>query len=194
MKSLVIFGLILCLSSQAADAIRWSKGSVVEKDGQVKIGDISFQSIDLILFKADNQIMVYTPYHIKAFFYYDESINVNRKFNSLKLEGNQSPLFYEYVVWGKAQMMRLVKNRNLIKGKLRDTYDYEYLISWNNGYTRLKDFRHEVYPALLAESPVLEELVHDQKLNPSSIVDVVNILKLYNRVINLPEDIIARKH
>jgi hypothetical protein len=180
------------VTAQAGDPIKWSKGTVVEKDGQVRIGEISFQSVDLILFKADDKVMVYTPYHVKAFFYYDAEENVNRKFNSLKVEKNHSHLFYEYVVWGKVQMVRSVKNKNLINGKLRDAFDYNYLVSWNDRYSRIKDFKRNILPSLVEQSPILEQLVHDQRLNPSSIGDVVSILKLYNKVIINPNDIIAR--
>ena len=186
---ILILGLF---TAQAGDPIKWSKGTVVEKDGQVRIGEISFQSVDLILFKADDKVMVYTPYHVKAFFYYDAEENVNRKFNSLKVDKNHSPLFYEYVVWGKVQMVRSVKNKNLINGKLRDAFDYNYLVSWNHRYSRIKDFKRNILPSLVEQSPILEQLVHDQRLNPSSIVDVVSILKLYNKVIIYPNDIIAR--
>jgi hypothetical protein len=184
--------MLSLFSAQAGDPIKWSKGSVVEKDGQVRIGEISFQTIDLILFRADDKVMVYTPHHVKAFFYYDEDENVNRKFNSLKVDENQLPLFYEYVVWGKVQMVRLVKNKNLIKGKLRDTFDYNYLVSWNDSYSRIRDFKHSVLPSLVEESAIFEQLIHEQKLNPSSIIDVVSILKLYNKVINSSEEIVAR--
>jgi hypothetical protein len=96
------------------------------------------------------------------------------------------------VVWGKVQMVRLVKNKNLIKGKLRDTFDYNYLVSWNDSYSRIRDFKHSVLPSLVEESAIFEQLIHEQKLNPSSIIDVVSILKLYNKVINSSEEIVAR--
>ena len=193
MKRLVLVVLLFgLLTAQATDLIKWGRGSVVEKDGQVRIGEISFQSVDLILFRADNKVMVYTPYQVKAFFFFDQEENINRKFNSLKVNSNQVPMFYEYVVWGKVQMVRLVKNKNLIRGKLRDAFDYTYWVGWNDSYSRLKDFKRQVLPSLVEESPMLEQLVNAEKLNPSSVVDIVNILKLYNRVINRPQEVIAR--
>ena len=69
MRGLIILVFVMGLFTvQASDLIVWSKGSVVEKGGQVRVGELSFQSVDLILFKTEGKMMVYTPYHVKAFF------------------------------------------------------------------------------------------------------------------------------
>ena len=194
MKSLVLVGLLVSIAALGGNHVDWSRGSVVDKDGQVRVGEISLQSIDLILFKADDQVTVYVPHQLRSFYFFDNSIKVNRKFASLKVGSRRTPLFYEVVVWGDVQVVRLAKNRNLLKHKLGGGSDYNYLIRRNHTYTKLDNFKRDVYGSMMEESPRLHDMVRKQQLSPFYVADIIEIVRLYNWLGRLPDEVTARSN
>ena len=194
MRFLLLFGLLsIPLVGWSNNLINWNKGSVVDSHGKVLVGEVALQSIDLILFREDNQVSVFTPFQVKSFYYYDEGEHINRKFTALKLANHKTPLFYELVVWGEVQVVRLAKNRNLLKHKLGNAKDYNYLVRYNDSYTKLDNFKRDVYNELIEKSPRLHQIIHKQKLSPFYEPDIIEIVKLYNWLGNLPDDVTAMR-
>jgi len=174
----------------AGHKVEWNDGVVVDNNGKVLSGEISFQTVDLILFRSQGQVSVFTPYQIKSFSYYDNVANVNRKFSSYQQGTARQNLFFELVVWGDIQVVRLPKGKSSSK-RIRKPGGYNYLVGREDQFTKFDEFNRQIYPLLVAQSPTLHEAVQELQLSPYYTFDIIEIVRLYNRL-GRPTGTIAR--
>lgn len=189
MKRLILLALVFWLMpADAKEEIKWSKGCIVDTRGRVIGGEVSHQSVELVLFRSHNKVMVYNPYHVKSFSYYDEELKISRKFNAGKVESSRVPLFYEVVVRGEVQVLKVVASRGLLTGRAASN-SVEYKIRWNNKFVSLSDFKDDVYPELIRKCPLLSHFADEQQLSPSNLKGILSIAYMYNKLTTSPTDL-----
>jgi hypothetical protein len=181
-----IFLFLFTFSVQASfsESPVWYEGSLVLKTNQVLKGQLSVQSThDLILFKSDNKLMVYTADKINSFFFYDGASNINRKYISLeeKINAFTSNHLYEIVLNGEVKVVR--KLIFPFSDPSDDGNSYNYFVLSDNELMTLNKFRTKVYPALLTRSETLSRFMEDNKLNPNHRADIIKIVDYYNKTI-----------
>jgi hypothetical protein len=189
MKRLILLALVFwMMPADAKEEIKWSKGCIVDTKGRVIGGEVSHQSIDLVLFRSNDKVMVYNPYHVKSFSYYDEELKISRKFSSAKIESSRVPLFYEVVVRGDVQVIKVVTSRVLLTGLVEPNH-VEYKIRWNTKLVSLNDFKTDVYPDLIKACPLLKQFANEQRLSPSNLKGILSIAYMYNKLTANPTDL-----
>lgn len=174
--------LIFCFQRSLAETPSWYEGSLVLKTNQVLKGQIAVETAyDMILFKTDDQLLVYTADKIQSFYFYDGVHNINRKFVSLqkKIDAFTTNYLYEVVVYGEIKILR----RLMFPFADADDHKngYRYFIHANNELTELNKFSHKVFPVLLGHSDTLYKFVEEKRLNPHRRADIIRIVEYYNR-------------
>ena len=189
MKRLIILALVFWIIPVGAkEEIKWKKGCIVDTQGHVIGGEVSHQSVDLVLFRSHDKVMVYNPYHVKSFSYYDEELKITRKFSSAKIVSSRAPLFFEVLVRGDIQVIKVMKSRGVLTGR-PETLSAEFLISWKNELVPVADFKKVMYPDLVKRCPLLKQFVDEQKLNPSHLTGIISIVYMYNKLSANPSDL-----
>lgn len=183
--------LVLIISKAMIAQPTWSSGSVVLKDRQVLTGEIQFHS-DVLLMKAEDQVIVYPAHRVSSFRFYDAMANINRYYLSLRHPGFAFPVlhFYEVVTWGAVCVVRR-SNYPLLNNN-GDEKEYTYFSWQENEMTSLRKFRSDIYPTLLQQYPLLlKEFVATQNLNPNRMGDAIRIIKYYNQQFHARISIVA---
>jgi hypothetical protein len=182
MKRLVLLAVVFCMvPAHAKEEIKWSKGCIVDTQGRVIGGEVSHQSVDLLLFRSNDKVMVYNPYHVKSFSYFDEELKISRKFSSAKIESSRTPLFYEVLVRGDVQIIKVQKGRGQLSGRL-EGFSADYMVKWQNDLVPLLDFKRSVYPELIKQCPLLKQFSEEQRLSQSHLEGIINIVYMYNKL------------
>lgn len=189
MKRLILLAVVFwMMPADAKEEIKWNKGCIVDTKGRVIGGEVSHQSVDLVLFRSNNKVMVYNPYHVKSFSYFDEELKISRKFSSAKIESNRTSQFYEVVVRGDVQVIKVMKSRGLLTGR-PEGFSVEYMIKWQNNLVPLIDFKKEIYPELIERCPLLKQFSEEQRFSQSHLKGIISIVYMYNKLTANPADL-----
>ncbi|HEY3403626.1 MAG TPA: hypothetical protein VGK59_09585 [Ohtaekwangia sp.] len=179
-----IFSFTLCKLAAGVDELTWYEGSVVLETREVLVGEIAIESnYDLILLRADNQVMLYQAHKIQAVQFYDSQVNVNRKFISLwEMNGLLREChLYETVLKGEVSILR--KGKGLSK-PVSDADDFVYYVRFNESLYALNSFRDNVYPSMVMKGGSrLSTFVLDNRLNPNKSANAIEIVRYYNRLV-----------
>jgi hypothetical protein len=175
--------LILLVSGVVySETPTWYEGSLVLKTSQVLKGQISVQTAnDMILFKSDDKLMVYTADKISSFFFYDHANNINRKYISLqeKINAFTTTHLYEVVLYGEIKVLR--KLIFPFSDPTDDRNSYQYFVLFNRELSALNKFRTSIYPAIVNGSELTSKFVEEGKLNPNLRADAIRIIAYYNK-------------
>jgi hypothetical protein len=163
---------------------------VLESD-IVLTGRISIEPVhDLILVDDGVRRMVYPAHTIKALYFYDESLNINRKFISIKDKDvirHQHQLF-EIVLQGEVTVLRRQKARSSYPS---DGLDFSYFVRYGADMVLLRQFNRKVYPALLSKARArLEAFIAANHLGAANDVNSIRIIEFYNQLV-LSEEAVA---
>ncbi len=181
MRKMFLVALNLLALHVAAQGDLWYSGAVVTKENQVLAGDILFHPrYDLLVVRQNDQTSVMIAGKLKSFQFYDESINVNRKFISFSNAALENKI-YEVVVSGEVMVLRREKNTTVEIPSDEAGFNYYFL---QNGSVRdLRKFRASLYPQLRSLLEVERKHLH---LNPNEPADVIQMIELYNHQFSNP--------
>jgi len=181
----IVLCFLLCNSLSYAQQITWRSGSLVLDTDKVCVGELSVQDgYDLILFRIHDSVTVYPAYRIQSARCYDDAVNVNRKFISVKEDDVSHRAFhlYEVVLQGEWSILRKRKNTSVGFKILNDKEDYQYYLKSDDQLVSLMHFREIVYPQLLENSHnELLSFIAVNKLNPSEPASAIRIIDFYNK-------------
>ncbi len=176
------FLLFLSVHSLQAGPIHWHAGSLVLVDERVRVGEVSVVGeFDLVLFHDGDLVTVYPAHKIRSLFYYDQQVNINRKFISVVDTGEVSVFhrLYEIVVQGEVSVWRRQKK---FSSGTDDGLDYNYYVRWNDAVYPLIKFRTGIFPGLIKNSPPqLHEFIAQYTLNCNRDSDAIRIIDFYNQ-------------
>jgi hypothetical protein len=170
----------------SAESLSWYEGSLVLATSEVKQGKISIQpAYDLILFKSDDEFMVYPAHRVSSIFYYDQKANINRKFISLEQHhafASKSYRLFEIVLMGDVRVLRRIVSA--MADFKDDARAYQYYLQHEEILLELHKFRSKLYPKLVSKSSILSNFIETNRLNPSDAADIIRIVEFYNKARN----------
>lgn len=173
--------LIISIRQCPADCPVWYNGSLVLKSNEVLKGKISVEAAhDMILFRQDGRLMVYTADKIQSVFFYDADENINRKFISFtqKINSFSASYLYEVVAFGEIKILRKLLFPSADPKDNKNSYHY-FVLAQNELITFNK-FRTKVFPNLLKVSESLSEFIRESRFNPNLTGDIIKIVEHYN--------------
>lgn len=179
---LLLTAIGFCFSVYASGSLKWNAGILVTIDGQVQQGELAFQVSEIVLFRTAGEVTVYPANKVHSFRYYDQEENINRKYVSHLSAYGRNASFYEVIVVGEVNVMRLLKSQRITDRKKSDLDDYDYFVLLEENLINLKQFSNKVYPNLVYRSEQIPFLVKEQHLNPNQKADAIRIVQLYNKV------------
>ena len=183
MKILLFLTLIgLGFIANASEGLTWNEGVLVLTDGRVKQGAVAFQVSEIVLFRVNGEVTVYTANKIHSFRYFDAKANINRKFISLSSENIRVNTIYEVVVVGKVSVLRKFKTNNINGQRNSDKDDFDYFVRCQNYTYNLSQFRNKVYPNLISTAGELMSQIKEKHLNPNLDADAIQIVELFNKI------------
>jgi hypothetical protein len=182
-RKLLPFLLVLLSLAAQASIPQWLKGSLVLHTREVLTGEVSIEARhDVVLLRQHGHVDVYPAHKISAVYYYDTTVNINRKFVSLASTSSYRPVFrlYEVVLAGEVNLLRHERlaapnfNHHEIQG-------FQYLIRFQDDVIALRKFRNRIYPKLLRAQPAsIAQFVKANHLNPSEPAAAIRIIQYYN--------------
>lgn len=179
---LFIAAIGFCTTTYASELLKWNAGVVVLDDGQLRQGELAFQVSEIVLFRTEGKVTVYTANKIHSFRYYDQEQDINRKFVSRASTFGRTAIFYEVVVVGEVSIIRKLKTQIIANRKISDKDDFDYFVLFQNNLFTLGQFRNKVYPGLIAKWGQIIDLIKQRHLNPNQKADAIQIIQLYNKV------------
>jgi hypothetical protein len=183
--------VLLLLTAQMCWAQnQWHTGVVVLPDQQVRTGQMTLHA-DVLIFRSNEQVTVYSPHQIASFRFFDQKENINRQYLSVSDRNSIYPIhrFYEIVTKGNISVVRR-NNYPLLTSV--DDKDYSYFSLRHNELIPLKRFRSRVFPELLHHLPFqLNDYITQQNLNPNRMADAIQIVQFYNRQIQTEISIVG---
>lgn len=181
-KIALILLLFVSLQETFAEDITWHKGSLVLKNTTVLTGAIAInQEYDLVLFKSNDGLTIYPANKVRSFQYYDESVNINRKFTSIqqKVSALTTHRLYEIVLVGEISVLRELSSRLADENDHRDGYNY--FVQFFGEHLKLHHFRSKVFPYLLKTCESLQRHIRKNRLNPNNRAHAILIIEFYNQ-------------
>src|SRR6187431_568064 len=76
----LVIPFLLIYQALSAQELTWYKGVVVTANREVLIGEVSIQSVDLLLFRNSQTTGVYPAHKIQSLRFYDQDADINRRF------------------------------------------------------------------------------------------------------------------
>jgi hypothetical protein len=187
-----LFLIAASSSVQAFDSPEWYRGSIVLSNEEVITGEVAIHAKqDVVLFRNEGMLTVYPAHKIQKVFFYDQRADINRKFVSLVSDGYGYHQFkiYEIVLYGEVTVLRKEK-------KFSDwdsPKDFNYFILQNQKIVPIKYFKRKIFPSLIAKDQfAVVSFVNDEKLNPNSLADIIQIIAYYNKA-EATQNSLARK-
>lgn len=179
MKHNLIF-LLLALSttSFSQSAQLWKKGSIVLTTNKVLVGELMVHlDFNTLVFRSANAVEVLPSHKISSFRFYDEQLNINRQFMNIRdsLRGQNS--FYELVVKGKYNVVRIQNHRH----PQNDQTDYTYYVYHEESLVPIRKFKKKVFPDLLSSRPDLDQWIKTKRLDLNQKKTAILIVQEYNR-------------
>jgi len=177
--------VLLSLVAQASPP-SWLQGSLVLHTHQVLTGEVSIEARhDVVLFRQNGHVEVYTAHKVSAVYYYDPAANVNRKFVSLASTSSYRPVYrlYEVVLSGEVNLLR---HERLATARFtnHEVQGFQYVVRFRDTIIALRKFRSRIYPELLRTQPEsLARFVKDNHLNPSEPAAAIRIMQHYNTLV-----------
>lgn len=175
----LILPLLLVACSTLAQNPRWWPGTVVLTSREVLNGDLCFQTADLVLFRTSDELRVLTPAQLESFHFFDVDADLHHRFVSVQDERGHSR-FFELVVSGDVQVLRLFSPTRPLERPLSDRDDFDYYVRFAGEWIHLRHFHHRVLPSLLALDQNLSGLIRSNNLQSRRVADAVRIAVLYN--------------
>jgi hypothetical protein len=172
----------LSLQATQAESPVWYEGSLVLKSKEVIVGKLSVHPFhDIVLFKAGDELRVYTADKVQSFYFFDVQSNMNRKFISLqeKINAFTTHALYEVVLSGEIKVLRKVIADYADPHNHRDSYHYS--ICMGEETIPIHKFRTKVYPGLISSSNSLARRISETGWNPSIKADIILIIDYYNK-------------
>ncbi len=175
-----IIGMMMCWVGAQAQTqdVRWHRGVVVKNDGAVKVGEVSWQAHDVLLFRGEgNHVQVLTPLHVQSFRYYDAPENINRHFVTyVESEGPvKRHMFFETVVHGPIGVWRQYMGQPTELTETAPGY-YRYYLYFNQQLLPFQRFYKDVFPMVKALGRGPREAV-----NPHRKADALLWIQWYNQ-------------
>lgn len=171
--------LALLSVEATAKALSWTRGVVILRDETVRVGELSPQGTEVVLFRdQQGTVSVYAAHRVHSFRYYDAQENINRVFVSRTPTGSHTGTcqFYESVITGFVSVFRKARP-NAAKPD-----DFVYYIAWNDRWLTLTRFRQEVFPFFRQQSRALPGLKSGlAALNPNEKDEALKMIILFNR-------------
>jgi hypothetical protein len=177
---------------QAFDSSEFYNGSIVLSNEEVITGEVAIHvKHDVVLFRGEGLVTVYPAHKIQKVFFYDKQADINRKFISVVSPGHgyRQAKIYEIVLYGEVMVVR--KERNF--SDWDSPKDFNYFILADQKILPIKHFSKKVFPSLIAkDQSVVTSLRNDEKLNPNSLADIIQIIAHYNKSV-LAQNSLARR-
>ena len=190
MKKIFYCLLLINFQSLSAQDLEWFEGSLVLANGQVSVGKIAMEAAhDLIVFQGE-QRMVYPAHQINSIHFYDEKADINRRYISLKNDGDGiRPRYqlYELVLSGKATVLRKIKASPFAIRS--DAHDFNYFVQYDQEVVPLRQFQKKILPKLLSVSDYrLENYISQHRLTPQPI-SAIRIIEFFNALVESNEQL-----
>jgi hypothetical protein len=163
-----------------AQSPHWLPGTVVTTDSVVVNGEVAFQTAELILFRADEFVKVFTPTQLLAAHAFDKDENLHHRYVAYGA-ADARLLFYEVVVPGPVRVLRLLQSKMPLTRVASDRDDYDYFVATTNRLVRLHRFYRELFPELVAENEALASWTQTEALHPREPGDAIRIVQKFNQ-------------
>ncbi len=148
-------------------------------DSLVMNGEVAFQTAELLLFRSQGVVTVFTPAQLTSARAFDVGQNIHHRWLSLRAPERGWRL-YELVVSGPIQVLRVLQSKLPLEREASDKHDYDYFVATANRWVRLHRFYQEVYPELAAADQRLVAWVKSEAAHPHHLGDAIRIVKKYN--------------
>jgi hypothetical protein len=184
MKTILAFGFCFVYFIFSNAQQEWVSGSVVLKDNEVLVGEISKRPVhELILVNSQEGIKVLPANHISYYRFYDEQENINRQFLSVKSNDIfGSHRFYEIVIQGKVKVLRKYHKRSEFM-ELHEAKDFDYFVLLDEQLIPLTSFKRKILPRLQSQHPVeISAFLSMNKLELQSMKVAFEIIHFYNKI------------
>ena len=184
---LIIIWLVICTGSYAAITPEWHTGAVVLQNQQVLTGELSVNLYyDLLLLRRENAITVLPVHKVASFHFYDEGVNINRRFVSVSNSDGSVPVFRLYEVVAPGDVLVIRKPKRPGTSNVEDI-DFDYFMLHGAKVLPLRRFRGKLYPKLLEYDRMsMLAYMHENKLNPNKAADAIQLIGFYNYLTRTP--------
>jgi hypothetical protein len=179
MRLLFVVWLACILGCAAAQPVRWMPGTVVLHTREVLNGDVGFQTADIVLFRSGGHVQVFSPAMAESFRYFDAQDNL---LHHLVCGADERSIirFYEVVLAGPVQVVRLFRPRMPVERAVSHTEDFTYAVWFEDVRADLRLFRKKILPRLAAADPQLRTIIRGRGLRPHRPADAIRIAHLFN--------------
>lgn len=178
------FFFALALMDATAGPVIWVSGVVVLQDETVKVGELSPQAGELVLFREKNGVVsAYAAHHVLSFRFYDAKENINRVFVSRANSPSYSKAyhFYECVATGFLSVFRKPRASYFVNAEKYGD-DFIYYVAWNDRWLSLTQFRQDIFPFIRQQSRKLPALKDGLAvLNPNQRDQALKMIILFNQ-------------
>jgi hypothetical protein len=162
-------------------AITWHSGAVVLTNGTVLAGDCSVEEARGIVLRRndDGTASVYPAYKITSVWYYDKTLDINRRFLSFPVLGSaRRHELIELVSGGEIPIFRKAKSF-IDRNTNADRDAYEYFFRFENEFISIRHFANRIYPVV---KHTVSGVVKVERLNIHKDADAVKIILNYNEL------------
>ncbi len=191
--SRIIFIFIIFISSgfSSLKKIDWKEGMVIFKSQDFHQGYLYFDvATNLVLIKKDGFVLTYPASKVEKFQYFDDELNVNRKFISVeKLKVNYiKESFLEIVLAGFIPLYRKekaihypVSHLEYNKDKFGHKENFKYYANVDGQLIDLSYFKKKLLPHIAGENEI-KYFIKRNQLDVKNLGHQIMIIDLFNKI------------
>lgn len=193
MRFLIFFPLFIIFFSYSnaqnlskLKEIDWQTGMITLQNGQSLEGSIYYNGDPKsIYFKNEELFRVFHQHQIDSMGYYDEKLELWRKFTSLPIYSNaKKSTLLETIIDGKYKLLRVPKPNLLATNDVNSEYFsnvQRYYLRKGGQLIAIRNFKKQFEPLFLQEGIDLNELIKKKKFNAYKLADQVKLVAYLNQ-------------